>query len=1013
MEFRVLGTVELWANGRTHVLGSLKQRLAFACMAYEIGRPVSVDVLIDHLWENSPPANARRILYSYVSKLRTTIRRAVGDDGPHLQNRTNAYVLDGHPHTVDAHRYASLSAQARSLVDSGDDEQAARLLEEASSLWRGEPLSGLPGLWAEELRTTLAHQSLAVAHIRTEIAFRRGHFADSVPGLASLVSRHPANETLAEHLMLALYGSGQPGEALRVYGDVRRRLVDELGSEPGRRLHRVHHGILHGVPVTDLLPGAAPAPQFRPFGGSPPNTLPRRPALVGRKAEMQKIRTALTHTAGANGNVVALEAIGGMAGVGKSALALHAAYELRDRFPDGQLFLDLHAHADDQAPMSPAAALDILLRSLGIPSASIPRDFDEATARWRAELAHRKVLILLDDVADAGQVLPLIPGGDSPSMLITTSRRRLSGIPELHHISLGVLPKDDAIALIRQQVGAERTANTRELADLIRVCTQLPLAITLAASRLGSHPSWRIADFTHRLTTSHQRLSELRDGTRGITRVFGFSYQRLNAAKQTTFRRLGLHIGPEFGPHAAAALAGVGLVEAESILETLLNYSLIDEPTAHRYRMHDLLREYARTLATTEEPDEQRTAALDRLLDFYLYAADRADRVLYSYRPRIDIQVSHTPAALPTLTDRSAARSWFAKERATLLTVAERAWEIGPPDRAALIANTLGGFLETERHTGIAESIHQRAVAHWRATGDGPAEARALIDLTLAHSRTDRYSAAIAVAEQAVALARSVDDDEAAAEALLQLATPVRSLGQLNRALSLEREALGVALHTGNDQLRYRARNNAAITLLALGEFDASLSSFEAALADLRASSDEIGQAIVLNNIGDVYRNQGAHDKARNAYEKSIELASTHGALVNRATSQMNLGFSLLASRKLDPALALYREALNAFRSIGERRRELLCLNGIGTIYRLTGRHDEALAHHYRALDIAQDIGAAAEEAQVLIQLGLAEHSAGRSALGISYVEAALEIARRIHAATETAEAQEALNNLR
>jgi tetratricopeptide (TPR) repeat protein len=711
--------------------------------------------------------------------------------------------------------------------------------------------------------------------------------------------------------------------------------------------------------------------------------------------------------------VVALEAIGGMAGVGKTALALNAAHELREHFPDGQLFLNLRAHADDQPPMTPAAALDTLLRSLGMPAERIPRDFDEATALWRTLLARHKVLIVLDDVADPGQVIPLLPGGDSPSALITTSRRHLSGIPGQQHVSLGVLPENDAIALFRQQVGAERTASTMEITELIHMCARLPLAITLAASRLGERSSWRVSDFTHLLAASDQRLAELRDSTKGIRQAFGFSYQHLNAAQQTAFRRLGLHIGSEFGPHAAAALTGLSLTETESILEALLNYSHIEEPTAHRYRMHDLLREYARALATAEEPEEQRALTVDRLLDFYLYVADQADRLVYPHRPRIDVQVAHVPDALPAWRDHSSARQWFATERTTLLAAAERAWDIGPPHRAALFANALGGFLDAERHGSIAESLHERAVSYWRSTEDLRAESRALIDLTVTHSRADRYSAAIGTAEQALALTRTTGDEATMAEALLQLATPNRIMGEFKRALSLEREALDIRMRTGDELQRSQARNNMAVTLLQLGEYRASLASFQAALAGLRASSDESGQAAVLNNIGDLYRITGARDKARSAYEKSLAIIATQGNLAYHATVKMNLADTLKASLELDAAMALYREALNAFRTIGERRRELLCLNGIGTIYRLTGRHSEALAHHHRALEIAQDIGAAAEESQVLIQLGLAEHQTGRREAATSHVEAALTIAQRIHAASEVVKAQELLASLR
>jgi DNA-binding SARP family transcriptional activator/tetratricopeptide (TPR) repeat protein len=1022
VEIRVLGTIELWANGQSHALVSTKLRMVLACLAYEVGRPVPADTLVDRLWDDGAPPQGRASLRPYISRLRRTLQSAAsGPGGPTVRNQDHAYVLKADPRSVDLHRYRSLAAQARSLADSGDDEQALRLAEQADQLWRGEPLTGLPGLWAEQIRTALAHESLAVALIRADISLRRGHFADIAGYLSSLAAQHPTDEALAERLMLALYGCGRTIDALRAFHGIRRRLVDDVASEPGQRLQQVHEGVLRNASITSLVPGgtsassASASTALQQFAAAPPNNLPNRDPLIGRENDIALVRNSLTHRQGDStvGVLVSLEAIAGMAGVGKSALAVHVAYELRDRFPDGQLYIELGAHAGEQAPMAPATALDRLLRILGVPAQRIPQDLEGATAMWRTLLASRRVLIVLDDAADPDQVRPLLPGSHSSSLVITTSRRRLMGLPGQRHISLDVLSEDDAVALFRERVGEERTRDTREVAEVVRLCGHLPLAIQITASRLNSRPAWSTADLAQRLATSDQRLAEIRNSSGGIARIFEFSYRGLDGAQQTAFRRLGLHIGSEFGPHAAAALSGMSLRETESVLEDLLDYYLIHEPSAHRYRIHDLLREYARMLATAEEPEHESALAVDRLLDFYLDAADRADRLLYPHRPRLDIRISHIPNAPLTWRDRSAARHWLGMERASLLAAAERAWDIGSSDRAALFANALGGFLAAERHGPIEESLHQRAVSHWRSTDDRQAESRALIDLALTHTHAGRYASAITAAERALALARATSDDAATVEALLQLATPRRNLGEFKTALALEREALDISTRTGDTHQQAHARNNTAVTLLNLGQYRDSLASFQTALSGLRASGDESGQAAVLNNMGDLHSRAGAHDKARRSYERALGIATTNGNLVDRAIMQMNLATSLQTSNELDAALNLYRESLSTFRRVGERRRELLSLNGIGTVFRLTARHDEALAHHHRALEIARDIGAAPEEAQVLIQLGLTERLLGRSTVAASHVRLALTIAERIQAVNEMTKAQQILATFR
>ncbi|GAB2894640.1 hypothetical protein GCM10022245_32400 [Streptomyces mayteni] len=700
-----------------------------------------------------------------------------------------------------------------------------------------------------------------------------------------------------------------------------------------------------------------------------------------------------------------------MGGVGKTVLATEAAHELRDLFPDGQFVVELRTHSGDQKPVGPATALDMLLRSFGVPPEKIPRDLDEATALWRSVLAQRRALVILDDVADPAQILPLLPG-ESSSLVIATSRRRLSGLPGLRRVPLDVLTEEHAVTLFRSRVdGRERTAVRSDVAAIVRICGFLPLAIEIVASRMNSHPLWTAGDLARRLSDGG-RLLEIRDGYHDITQIFAFSYRWLSGRQQAAFRCLGAHSGVELGPHGAAALLGLPLNETEHLIEDLLNQNLIQEPRPHRYRMHDLVRDYARSLATTAELVDENTRAADRLVDFYLHVVDRADRLLFPYRPRTTVGVRHHPTALPSWPDHAAVRDWLAEERSELLAAADAAWELGPPGRAALLTEALGGFLDSLRHITTAERLHQRAVFHWRSTGDPGMEARSLLDLSIVQTRASRYRRAITAAERALDLARRVGDGEVIAEALHQLALPYRHQGQLRKALDMQREALDIRLRDGDILQGARSQNNLGVTLLHLGEYASADASFQGALAGFQECGDMGNMGRTRNNLGDLYRATGAHRRARESYEIALVLATDHGSLADRTTVQMNVADSLRKFRELDPALVLYRETLSIFRQLGEKRWESTALTGIGATLREKGQCDEALAHHGRALEIAQEIKAATEEAQALVELGLTEQRLGRHEAASLHVESALLIARRIGAAAEVAEAERILGGL-
>jgi tetratricopeptide (TPR) repeat protein len=784
---------------------------------------------------------------------------------------------------------------------------------------------------------------------------------------------------------------------------VRRGLDQELGSVPGERLKRLHGLILDQVPVSELFPtqvGTAPRV-------SAPDNLPLHGELVGRERELAAISAAAE-----SGAVLSLQTISGMGGVGKSLLALHAAERLSTRYPDGRVFVNLLGHTPGQRPLSPQAALALLLRLLGVPARRIPVELDDLIAEWRTLMANRRVVLVLDDAADPDQLRPLIPG-QSPSLVIVTSRGRLHGLPGIRRVMLDVLSPADAAIMFRRLVeNPDRASRSAEVAEIVRICGNLPLAIELAASRFNSRLTWDLAHLIHRLSHGDNRLLEFHDQTRELAQVFGMSYQALTHEQRKAFRLLSLALGQDFGTQAAAALLDLPAARTERLLEGLLDLHLLREPVAERYTAHDLLREFARTLTEAEDSEADRRLAVGRLVDFYIRAADRADRLLFPERARFPVTGDTTEDGLPHWDGPSDAEAWFTAESTALLDAERWARTHGHARQAALLAHALGGFLDAEGLWRDAQRVHGHAVRHWQQAGDRRAETRARIDLAAAETHVGRYDRAISTTEAALALARADSDTEGEAEALQHLALMLWSQGRLDSALSTQRRCLALRERGGSDRQVARAVNNLAIFLLYLGRYSEAKEFFDAALSESRRLGDHRAEALVLNNMGDLYNHMGEKELARRSLEHSLAISRTSARKADLAAVQVTLANSMEIPAELDSALDLYRQALICFRELGDRRREVDTMNGIGLAFRTAGRLAEAAAHHATAADLAHSIGAALEESHSLHELGITEYRMNAPASAAAHLRAALALAREIGAPEEEARAAAGLSEI-
>lgn len=1023
MEIHILGPVGLGPHRSREELKSDKMRCMLAALAVDVGRPIALDTLVELLWDEHPPEKASKSVHAYVSRLRGILRRVGGAQlSPLISQHAHTYTLDIDHLCVDWHRYGDHVSRAHRLVGAGEPEQAAAMLRSADQLWFGEALAGLPGLWPQKMRRNMAEKRRGVTASRIALELQLGRFTELVGELASLAEQHPEDETLTAHLMVAYYGCGRHSEALRVYQHSRRVLRDRHGTEPGPELVRMHRGILQRVPLSKLVPTASSHTEGSRSSSTttdvgpvrnphvPPQNLPCHARLIGRGDEMRRIGTLMA--SGHSQRIVTIEAISGMAGVGKTIVALHAADEFAASYPDGQLYVDLRGHAGTERPLSTGAALTTLLRLLHVPAENIPAEVEERAAFWRTLVARQRLVLVFDDAAGPAQVKPLLPG-NSPSLTLITSRRRLQGLPGARSMVLDVLCEEEAIALFREYAGPERTADADAVADVVSLCGYLPLAIELVATRFQARPSWDLLSLRERLSEAPGRLGEIWDGHRELARAFEISYLSLTDEQRSAFRRLGLHIGTEFGPHAAAALIGRSLGETERLLEALLHHHLLNEPVAHRFRFHDLVGEYSRTLCCSEESEELRERAVQRLAAFYLQAADKADRVTYPRRIRLDIPYADDEFALPRWSGPDGAESWLTTERSNLMAVEVHARAHDATRTAALLSHVLAGFLETGCYWTSARLLHRHAADHWHHAGDPRSSCVALLDLSQVYVHTGDYLQAGAAAREALDLARANRDVPAEIEALRILGVLHWNQGQNRTALEFHRDSFGLCEQVDDRWTRARCENNIAISLLFLTEYEAALQYFHAAISGFEEANDARNLARSMNNLGDLYLHMGQHDLARQVWQDALLIAESKGSRADLATIQINLASLQADAGNLNPALELYRSALLTFRLVGDRRNECITLAGLGSALFTAGDTAEALAQYRTALELSRVIGAAHDETATLRLLGTAELSLGNLVAAAGHLEAAIAAASRLQAADEEGRATAALAEVR
>ncbi|MFJ9659654.1 BTAD domain-containing putative transcriptional regulator [Streptomyces griseoflavus] len=952
LRFGVLGPVRAWRDDEPVATGSPQQRALLAALLLREGRTATAAELIDALWGGEPPSQALAAVRTYASRLRKVLDPGV------LVSESGGYAVRGLGEgALDLAAAQELATEAEKARSGGDLSRAREVLNRALSLWDGETLAGVPGPYAEAQRARLEEWRLQLVEAGIDMDLEQGCHAEAVSELTALTAAHPLRERLRELLMLALYRSGRQAEALAVYADTRRLLADELGVDPRPGLRDLQQRILRADPA--LAEPSAPVAEAAAAPVRPAQLPATVPDFTGRASFVRELSEALASASGPEARVMAVSALAGIGGVGKTTLAVHVAHAARSAFPDGQLYVDLQGAGARSA--EPETVLGSFLRALGTPDAAVPDTLEERAALYRSVLDGRKVLILLDNARDAAQIRPLLPGTSGCAALVT-SRVRMVDLAGAHLVDLDVMSPEEALALFSRIVGEERVASEREAAlDVVAACGFLPLAIRIAASRLAARRTWTVSVLAAKLADERRRLDELQAGDLAVKATFELGYGQLEPAQARAFRLLGLADGPDISLAAAAAVLDLPADDTEDLLESLVDTSLLESAAPGRYRFHDLVRLYARACAERDEqPPSEREAALSRVLDFYLTTAAQ---VFAIERPG-DRLIDHLePTRYDGLrfSERQDALDWLYSEANSLLSSARQAVQGDSIRRGVDLlwaAKDLGESGANSKQYELAAVAAKEAA---RSAGDRRAEGRARTALVNVHLVAGRYDEAEEEASRAVELARAVGDFIA-----LYWAGNDRGIIALIQGRNGDAEehlltAIDGSREDGNAPLEASALCNLSRVRLAMGN---TAHAIELALEGIRIY-DRLGLTLRLANaryaLGLAYTSAGRAAEALTELTEALRIFRANRQRLWEGTAHFRIAQAYFAARSPAKAAQHAEQAL-AVGCIGGDRTRANVLTTLGESLDALGQVDRARACWREALSLYEQTGAAEAE---------------------------------------------------
>ncbi|MEH1129108.1 AfsR/SARP family transcriptional regulator [Micromonospora sp. CPCC 206061] len=895
MDFRVLGPVAVIDDGRSLPLGPPRQRLLLAVLLGRAGEAVTVEALVDALWPR-PPRSAVDNVYLYVHRLRAVLG---GERLPGRRRTGYSLLLDRGE--LDAARFADALQAGEAALAAGDPASATGRLRAALEGWRGRPYEDLadePAVAIEVAR--LEELRLAAIEQRVEADLSLGPPGGLIGELVELVERHPYRERLTGQLMRALYGQGRQGEALAAYRRTRALLRDQLGLEPGAELRRLERMVLIGEPAAGPRPAQLPADL---------------PYFTGRAAEL-----ATVDSRWAPGAMVTV-VVAGPAGVGKTALAVHWAHRMADRFPDGQVYVNLRGFDPSGEAVSTAEAVRVLLDAFEVPAQRIPASVAAQVNLYRSVLAGKRVLVVLDNARDAEQVRPLLPGAPG-CMALVTSRCELTGLVAAdgaYPVVLDLPRADEAGRLLGRRVGVERVAAEPEAAaQVVAACGRLPLALAVVAARAITRPLVPLAELAADLREARAGLGAFAgdDPATDVRAVFSWSYRILSPAAARLFRLLGLHPGPDLDVRAAASLAGAPVAEAGPLLAELVAASLLTA-RAGRFAFHDLLRAYAAELVREVEEAPARRGAARRMLDYYVYAAGAGDRLVSPLRDSVTVAAAAPGAVVVAFDGYADAMAWFAAERAVLVAAVGAAAEAGFDGHVAPLAWLMVSFLDRGGRWQDWIATQGMALASARRSGDVVWQAFAHRALGRVYTLLHRYE-----------------------EAEPHFSAALERYERAGHAAGAAYTHLNVAILLGEREWHAEALGRA-----------------ERALALFRGAGHVVGEALALNSVGWSLAQVGEYERALRHCERALGLHERHGNRHNAAIALDSLGYAHHSLGRYERAIDCYRRALDIYEELGSRYYSAQTLVRLADAHELAADAGAAWHAHGRALAILDDLG--------------------------------------------------------
>jgi DNA-binding SARP family transcriptional activator/tetratricopeptide (TPR) repeat protein len=928
-----LGSVDVVADGIAREVPGLRRKAVLAALAVRPGEIVSTDQVVDAVWGDHPPGNTAATLQNHISRLRGLL-----DNQAAIVARAPGYLLRLGAETTDVQAAQRLIDMAGECADPADRE---RLLRDAVSLWRGPPLADVAGpaglIWFDQHVQRLNQLGL---HARINLADTRlllGQHSQLIPELEELAATHPWNEQIHGQLMLALYRAGRQSDALAVFRRLREALGAELGVHPGAQLRELETAILRHDPTLRVQalampePAAAVSTLSKRTSPTVPMQLPATiGSFTGRTQELANLdrcvsaspRTSTSDTAPdtcpARQGAVPIITICGSAGIGKTTLAAHWAHRVEHQFPDGQLYVNLRGFDPNGQAVEPGAAIRGFLDAFGIPGDAIPPGLDAQIALFRGLLAGKRILVVLDNARDVEQVRPLLPV--SPGCLaIVTSRNRLTPLvvtEGAHPLTLDVLTADEARGLLIHRLGVKRIdAEPDAVDEIIARCAQLPLALAIVAARAATHPNFTLTAVAAELHEGAYGLDALDggDAATDVRSVFSGSYQTLSAGAARMFRLLSLHPGPDIGASAAASLAGLPYSESRARLAELTRAHLVTEHAPGRYTFHDLLRGYAAEQSNRHDDPNTRRTAVQRVLDYYLHTASRAQLLISPHWDSIDLAPTQPGAVPEMLNTKDAALDWFTAERQVLLAAVERAAETGFDTHAWQLPWLLSSFLFRQARWPELVAVQRTALRIARCVGNQAGQANALKDLGLAACRSGQLDDADTLLRQALRVHADLGHLTGQAHTHLCLSELASTQNCPADVLTHARKALDLFRAAGNTAGQAMARNGIGYGYALLSDQRQAIAQCTQALTLLQEIGEYQAAADTWDSLGYAYRGLAKYDQSADCYQHAINLYRELGAPYFEGGALVELGNTYEAAGRLHNARAAWQEALDIF----------------------------------------------------------------------------------------------------